>query len=109
MHHAPWPDIHALIGSVAPRLAELSAEVLYADIWQRPGLSPRDRSLITLAALIAQARVEQLPFHLGRAVQNGVTRDEIGEVITHLAFYAGWPAAMSAATRAGDLWAGEAP
>lgn len=103
MRNAPWPDAHDLIGDVAPKLAELSMDVLFADIWERPGLNPRDRSLVTVAALIALARVEQLPFHLGRALQNGVTRDELGEIVTHLAFYAGWPAAMSAATRVKDL------
>jgi 4-carboxymuconolactone decarboxylase len=109
MRNAPWPDAHDLIGTVAPKLAELSMDVLFADVWERPGLSPRDRSLITVAALIAMARVEQLPFHLGRAVQNGVTQVEIGEMITHLAFYAGWPAAMSAATRAKVLFEDAAP
>jgi 4-carboxymuconolactone decarboxylase len=66
-------------------------------LWERPGLSKRDRSLITVAALIATYRPEQLETHLGRALGNGVTREEISEIITHLAFYAGWPAAMSAA------------
>jgi 4-carboxymuconolactone decarboxylase len=84
-------------------------DVLFADVWERPGLDPRDRSLITVAALIALARVEQLPFHLGRALQNGVSREEIGEIITHLAFYAGWPAAMSAAARAKALFEDSAP
>jgi 4-carboxymuconolactone decarboxylase len=109
MTNAPWPDARDLIGDVAPKLADLSMEVLFADVWERPGLNPRDRSLITVAALIAMARVEQLPFHLGRALQNGVTRDEIGEIITHLAFYAGWPAAMSAAARAKALFEGATP
>lgn len=109
MKNAPWPDAHDMIGTVAPKLADLSMDVLFADVWERPGLDPRDRSLITVAALIAMGRVEQLPFHLGRALQNGVTRDEIGEIITHLAFYAGWPAAMSAATRAKALFEEPAP
>lgn len=109
MRNAPWPDARDLIGTVAPKLADLSMDVLFADVWERPGLSPRDRSLITVAALIAMARVEQLPFHLGRAVQNGVTRAEIGEIVTHLAFYAGWPAAMSAATRVKALFEEAAP
>jgi 4-carboxymuconolactone decarboxylase len=81
---------------VAPRLIELTESVVYGDIWERPGLSKRDRSLITVAALIAMYRGDQLTGHLERALANGVTREEIGEVITHLAFYAGWPTAMTA-------------
>lgn len=84
------------VRQVAPKLIELSEQVLYGDVWERPGLSKRDRSLITLAALTALGRADQLPGHLDRALGNGVTRDEIGELITHLAFYAGWPAAMTA-------------
>jgi len=83
---------------VAPKLAELSEQVLFGDVWQREALSPRDRSLITVATLVALVRSEQLPFHLQRALDNGVTRDELSEVVTHLAFYAGWPAAASACT-----------
>ena len=70
--------------------------MVYGDVWERPGLSKRDRSLITVAALIAMERREQLPLHLDRAAANGVTDEEVGEMITHLAFYAGWPAAMTA-------------
>lgn len=83
---------------VAPKLAELSEQVLFGDVWQREALSPRDRSLITVAALVALVRGEQLPFHLQRALDNGVTREELSELVTHLAFYAGWPAAASACT-----------
>lgn len=86
------------MGDVAPKLAELTDTVLFDDIWQRPGLSPRDRSVITVSALIAMNRVEQLPFHLLRARDNGVSREEVAELITHLAFYAGWPTAASAIT-----------
>ena len=82
---------------VVPKLIELSERVLYGDVWERPGLSKRDRSLITVAALVALYRSDQLRGHLERALANGVTREEIGEVITHLAFYAGWPSAMTAA------------
>jgi 4-carboxymuconolactone decarboxylase len=85
-------------GSLAPKLVELTENVLFGDVWERPGLSKRDRSLITVAALAALNRTEQLPGHLDRALGNGVTRDELIELITHLAFYAGWPCAMSAAT-----------
>jgi 4-carboxymuconolactone decarboxylase len=82
---------------VAPKLIELSESVLYGDVWERPQMSKRDRSLITVAALVAMSRPDQLRVHVERALGNGVTREEIGELITHLAFYAGWPAAMSAA------------
>lgn len=84
------------LSRVAPKLAELSREVLFNDIWKRDALSPRDRSLITLGALTALGRVQQLPWHIDFAQQNGLTREEITEVFTHLAFYAGWPAAVSA-------------
>ncbi len=82
---------------VAPKLIELSETVLYGDVWERPGLSKRDRSLITVAALVAMYRGDQLRGHIERALANGVTREEIGEAITHIAFYAGWPTAMTAA------------
>ena len=84
------------VRQVAPRLIELTESVVYGDIWERPGLSKRDRSLITVAALVAMYRGDQLTGHLERALANGVTPEEIGELITHLAFYAGWPTAMSA-------------
>lgn len=85
-----------MIGDFAPKLVELTDDVLFGDVWERPGLSKRDRSLATVSALIALNRTEQLRFHLGRALENGVTRDELIEVITHLAFYSGWPTAMNA-------------
>jgi len=90
------PVIRDLIGDVAPKLAELTEDVLFGDVWERPGLSKRDRSLITVSALVALNRTEQLPFHLARALENGVTKEEIVESITQLAFYSGWPTAMSA-------------
>jgi 4-carboxymuconolactone decarboxylase len=76
---------------------DLTENVLFGDVWERPGLSKRDRSLITVAALVALYRPEQLRGHLDRALSNGVTKDEISELITHLAFYSGWPTAVSAA------------
>ncbi len=82
---------------VAPKLIDLSEQVLYGDVWERKQLSKRDRSLVTVAALIAMVRPDQLKGHLERALINGVTKEEIGEVITHLAFYGGWPSAMTAA------------
>jgi 4-carboxymuconolactone decarboxylase len=83
-------------GDIAPALAEITDKVLFGDVWRRPGLSPRDRSLITVASLVALYRVNELPFHLERALENGVTRDELIELITHLAFYSGWPTANTA-------------
>jgi len=83
---------------IAPALAEYSDNVLFGDVWRRPGLSPRDRSLITVATLVALYRTNELPFHLKRALDNGVTRDELVELITHLAFYSGWPTAATAVT-----------
>jgi 4-carboxymuconolactone decarboxylase len=85
-----------MIGDVAPKLVELTDAVLFGDVWERPGLSKRDRSLVTVAALVALYRTNELPPHLDRALENGVTRDELVEAITHLAFYAGWPSGMSA-------------
>jgi 4-carboxymuconolactone decarboxylase len=85
-----------LIGDFAPKLADLTDEVLFGDVWERKELSKRDRSLATVAALIAMNRPDQLRFHLNFAVQNGIKKEELIEVITHLAFYAGWPSAMSA-------------
>jgi 4-carboxymuconolactone decarboxylase len=92
------------IGGIAPKLAQLTDEVLFGDVWERPGLSKRDRSLITVTALVALYRTEQMPFHLRRALDNGVTQDEIVEVITHLAFYAGWPNAMTAMNLAKEVF-----
>ncbi|HET9536634.1 MAG TPA: carboxymuconolactone decarboxylase family protein [Mesorhizobium sp.] len=85
-----------LMGDVAPKLAELTDNVLFGDVWERPGLSKRDRSLVTVSALIALNRPDQLRSHLTLALQNGVTQDEVVEAITHLAFYSGWPNAVTA-------------
>ena len=81
---------------IVPKLIDLTEKVLFGDVWERPGLSKRDRSLITVAALTALCRPEQLRGHIERALGNGVTKDEISELITHLAFYSGWPTAMTA-------------
>ena len=83
-------------GDFSPKLVEITDEVLFGDVWERPELSKRDRSLVTVTALIVGGNTEQLPFHLNRAKENGVTEAEINETITHLAFYSGWPKAMSA-------------
>ncbi|MDB5374670.1 MAG: Carboxymuconolactone decarboxylase family protein [Belnapia sp.] len=87
-----------------PKLVQMTNEVAYADIWEREQLSKRDRSMITVAALIALGREEQLATHLRRALGNGVTREEIAEVVTHMAIYAGWPAAMTGAQIACDVY-----
>ncbi len=81
---------------LAPKMAELTDDVLFGDVWERPGLSKRDRSLITVGVLVALYRKDQLGGHLQRALDNGVTQDELVELITHLAFYAGWPCAVTA-------------
>jgi 4-carboxymuconolactone decarboxylase len=94
-----------LMGDVAPKLAELTDKVLFGDVWERPGLAKRDRSLITVAALIALNRPEQLRSHLRLARQNGVTEVELVEAITQLAFYAGWPNAISAVGVAREVFA----
>ncbi|MFG2589467.1 carboxymuconolactone decarboxylase family protein [Streptomyces sp. NPDC048438] len=85
------------IGDITPKLADLTDQVLFGDVWEREGLSPRDRSLITVTALIALYRSDQLGFHLKLAMDNGLAKEELSEAITHLAFYAGWPNAMGAA------------
>jgi 4-carboxymuconolactone decarboxylase len=90
---------------IAPALAEYTESVLFGDVWKRPGLSPRDRSLITVSALVALYRTNELPFHLKRALDNGVTQEELIELITHLAFYSGWPTAASAVTIARQVFA----
>ena len=92
------------IGDIAPKLAELTDDVLFADVWNRTGLAARDRSLITVAALIAGGDAAQLKFHISRALDNGLTQTEIIEAITHLAFYAGWPKAMTAAGVAQEVF-----
>lgn len=92
------------IGDIAPKLAQLTDDVLFGDVWERPQLSKRDRSLVTCAALVATGKTEQMSFHFPRAIENGVTQDELIEMITHLAFYVGWPSAMSAITRARELF-----
>ncbi len=85
-------------GDLAPALADYTDRVLFGDLWERPGLSPRDRSLVTVTTLVALYRVNELPFHLHKALDNGVAKDELVELITHLAFYSGWPTASTALT-----------
>ena len=93
-----------LFGDVAPKLADLTDNVLFGDVWARPGLSQRDRSLVTVSALIALNRPEQLRSHMARARQNGVSEEELVETLTHLAFYSGWPNAINAANVARDVF-----
>lgn len=90
-------------GAVAPALADYTDKVLFDDLWKRPGLAPRDRSLITVATLVALYRTN-LPFHLKKALENGLSREELVEVITHLAFYSGWPTAATAVQIAGRVF-----
>jgi 4-carboxymuconolactone decarboxylase len=92
------------VRTVSPKLADLTEKVLFGDVWERPGLSKRDRSLITVASLVALNRTEQLRWHLKRALDNGLTQDELIELITHLAFYSGWPTAMSATLVAKEVF-----
>jgi 4-carboxymuconolactone decarboxylase len=87
------------LAGIAPKLVEVTNEVLFGDVWERPGLSPRDRSLVTVSVLAALYRGEQLGYHLGVALDNGLSAEELSEAITHLAFYAGWPNAMTAITQ----------
>uniref|UniRef100_A0A942SZS5 Carboxymuconolactone decarboxylase family protein n=1 Tax=Neobacillus citreus TaxID=2833578 RepID=A0A942SZS5_9BACI len=94
----------AMFGDFAPKLAELTDDVLFDDVWNRAELSARDRSLATVAALIAGGHTEQLRFHLGRAVENGLTQQELIEAITHVTLYAGWPNGMAAMGVAKDLF-----
>ncbi|HEV3409076.1 MAG TPA: carboxymuconolactone decarboxylase family protein [Chthoniobacterales bacterium] len=91
-------------GAVAPGLVQFTTDVLFRDLWLRPDLAPRDRSLVTISALIASGQLAQLSGHLNRAMDNGLTQPEAGEVITHLAFYSGWPNAFSALPIAKDVF-----
>lgn len=101
---APQTVAQKLFGDVAPKLAELTDNVLFGDVWARPGLSQRDRSLVTVSALIALNRPEQLRSHMARARTNGVSEEELVETLTHLAFYAGWPNAINAANVAKEVF-----
>jgi 4-carboxymuconolactone decarboxylase len=104
MTDRPQTAAQRLVGDIAPELAVLTDEVLFGNVWERAGLAKRDRSLITCAALITNGSTEQLKGHLARALDNGVSPDEIIELITHLAFYAGWPRAMSAVPVAREVF-----
>jgi len=103
MSKPPAPSPRDRLRSFAPKLIELTDNVVFGDVWERPGLSKRDRSLITCAALVAMDRTTQQRSHFVRAINNGVKKDELIELITHLAFYSGWPTAMSAAAVAKEV------
>jgi 4-carboxymuconolactone decarboxylase len=91
-------------GAVSPGVVQYTTDALFRDLWLRPDLAPRDRSLVTVTALIANGQVAQMPYHLNRAMNNGLTKDQAGEVLTHLAFYAGWPNVFSALPVAKDVF-----
>ena len=97
-------QVNELVGSAAPGLVQDTTDVLFNDLWLRPDLAPRDRSLVTVSALIANGQAEQVPGHLNRAMDNGLTQEEAGEAISHLAYYAGWPNAFSAASIAREVF-----
>jgi len=99
----PRPSQRA-IGDFSPKLAQITDDVLYADVWERPQLSKRDRSLVTVAALIAMNRPDQLRSHIARARANGVSKEEVIETITQMAFYAGWPNAVTAIAVAREIY-----
>jgi 4-carboxymuconolactone decarboxylase len=101
----PPSTLRKSLGELAPKLVDLTEGILFGDVWERPQLSKRDRSLITCAALVATGKTEQIDFHFPNAIKNGVTQEELAEMITHLAFYVGWPNAMSAVNHAKDLFA----
>jgi 4-carboxymuconolactone decarboxylase len=96
--------VEQMIGTAVPGIVQYTDEVLFHDLWLRPALAPRDRSLVTVSALVASGQGAQIPSHLNRAMDNGLTQAQAAEVITHLAFYAGWPNAFSAATIAKDVF-----
>ena len=109
MSDKPKSGAQKLFGDIAPKFAQLTDDVLFGDVWARPELSRRDRSLITCAALVATGKTEQMTTHFPLAITNGVTREELIEMIMHLAFYTGWPSAVSAMTRAKELLGPDKP
>ena len=106
---AQIPSDRDAVRGFVPKLVEMTETTVYGDVWEREALSRRDRSLVTVAALVALGRERQLKGHVGRALDNGVTPEELSELITHLALYAGWPAAMTAALVAMDVVAEHGP
>jgi 4-carboxymuconolactone decarboxylase len=104
MANPPSSETRDRVRNTVPKLIDLTEKVLFGDVWERPELSKRDRSLIVCAVLTATYRPEQLKGHLQRALDNGLTKEELSEMITHVAFYAGWPAAMTAANVAREVF-----
>jgi 4-carboxymuconolactone decarboxylase len=102
---AEQPERRNPFADIAPALADYTDNVLFGDVWKRAGLSARDRSLVTVSCLVALYRSNELPFHLELALKNGVTKDELIETITHLAFYSGWPTAATALSIARRVFA----
>lgn len=102
-----WTGGQRAVGDIAPALAHYTDKILFDEVWARPELSPRDRSLATVSALVTLGAVDQLTFHLGYARDNGVTEQELIETITHLAFYTGWPRAVAAIGAARAAFADE--
>jgi 4-carboxymuconolactone decarboxylase len=91
------------VGVISPGLVQFTTDPLFLDLWLRPGLAPRDRSLVTVSSLIASGQSAQITYHLNRAMDNGLTAEEAGEVVAHTAFYAGWPNAFSASAVVGEV------
>jgi 4-carboxymuconolactone decarboxylase len=102
--HGEPSGAQKMFGDFAPALVGFTDDVLFGQVWERPELSPRDRSLVTVACLTTSGNTDQLIYHLGLAKEHGVTEQELIEAITHLAFYAGWPKAMSAMTVAKQVF-----
>ena len=100
----PQTPAQKMFGEINPKLADYTDNVLFGDVWERPELSKRDRSLITCAALVVLGKTDQMNGHFPRAIANGVTQSELIEMITHLAFYSGWPTAVSASIKAKELF-----
>jgi 4-carboxymuconolactone decarboxylase len=97
-------NVEKNFGAVAPGVVQYTADLLFRDLWLRPALAPRDRSLVTVSALIASGHVAQITYHLNRAMDNGLTQAQVSEVLTHLAFYAGWPNIFSALPVAKEIF-----
>ena len=110
MSNAKTPStLRQTLGEFAPKFVALTEDIIFADVWERTELAKRDRSLVTCAALVATGKTEQMDFHFAYARENGVTEQELIELITHLAFYVGWPSAVSAMNRAKALFAQPKP
>jgi 4-carboxymuconolactone decarboxylase len=105
MDQAKIDAARQMLAESAPKLMQLTDDVLFGDVWERPQLSKRDRSLITCTALVALGKTDQMTTHFPRAIANGLTKEELVEMITHMAFYSGWPSAVTAAVHARQIFA----